>query len=722
MNKKIPEPVKTGFAKTPFIMQMESLECGAAALAMVLAYYGKYLPLEKIRADCGISRDGSNAQKIVISARNYGMIAHGFEASAEEIFSEGQFPCILHWNLNHFVVCNGFRKGKVSINDPEKGNQIISLKEFKKHYTGICIMLEPGEDFVPEGKREAPFQYTKKRLKNTYLAVIIAFLTSVVTTAFNIGDNAAKRFYVDYLITGKNNSLVTPFIVCLGIMYVLMIVNEVIKTIHALRLNGRMAVVSNATFMWHVLNLPVDFFLQRTAGDVQLRQKSNAIVASGIINNIAPVILNFIMIVFYFAVMLRYNVKLTLLGVFAVVLNIFVSRAVAKARVNVTRLMMQKRGRLTSETVSGIDMIETIKANGAERGWFSRWAGLQASHNIQVEEDATIAFFLDPIPEFITELINIAILCTGVYLIMEHRFTLGTLTLFQGFLTAFTSPASMLIGAWQKFLEVTADIERIDDVMNYPTDKYFTDKENTSHNKLSGRIDIKNVSFSYSAISQPVINNVSLSISPGEKVAFVGPSGCGKSTMAKLISGLYSPASGEILFDKKPFSEIDRDVFTGSVAVVDQDIVLFEDTFANNIKMWDDSIEDFEIILAGTDAHIHDDIMKRTGGYNSLLCENGKNLSGGQKQRIEIARVLAQDPTVIILDEATSALDAITESKVVDSVNQRGITCIIIAHRLSAIRDCDKIYVFDKGSIKESGTHEELLALNGRYAELVGSD
>lgn len=725
MDKKIKEPIINGVAKTPVIMQMEALECGAAALAMVLAYYEKWIPLEQVRLDCGVSRDGSNAKNLMTAARRYGLDAEGFKVEPEELRDGGQFPCILHWEFNHFVVCSGFKGDKVYINDPAKGSLVIGMEELDRAFTGVCIMFEPNGSFEPSGSRKTVLKFVKEHMSGTTAAVAFVFMATLIATGLEVATAGFSRVFMDYLLPGHNDSLLFKFMVGLGILTALKVLVDIIKTVYSLRLNGKMAVVGNTSYMWHVLRLPMEFFAQRTAGDILLRQKTNASVASSMVNSVAPLLLNFIMLIFYFVVMLRYSPLLTVVGVTAVFINIFVSRLIAIKRQNITRVLMRDKGKLASISVSGIEMIETIKASGAENGWFERWSGYQAAVNVQNEKYAQQGYYLGSVPHLVTELANTLVLVFGVLLVMRHRFSLGMIYIFQSFLGSFTAPANQMLSVGQKFIEMRTDMERIDDVIKYPA--AVADAENCVEtdgelNKLSGEVTIKNLTFGYSRLEAPVIKNLDLTVKRGQKIAIMGASGCGKSTVSKLISGLYKPWEGEILFDGKRFDEIDRNVFTGSVAVVDQDITLFEDTVANNIRMWDESIEDFEIILAARDARLHDDIMQRPGGYQYVLCEGGRDLSGGQKQRLEIARVLAQDPTLVILDEATSALDAKTENEVVNAINQRGITCIVIAHRLSAIRDCDEIVVLDKGVVKERGTHKELMAKNGYYAELVSNE
>ena len=516
-----------------------------------------------------------------------------------------------------------------------------------------------------------------------------------------------------------------PFTLALAGISAIQLVVTLIQSIYSLRINGKLAMVGNTTFMWKVLRMPMEFFSQRMAGDIQSRQSSNAMIAGQLVNTFAPLALNTAMMIFYLVVMLRYSVLLTLIGLLSVLANLVLSGVISKKRVNITRVQMRDSGKLAGTTVAGIEMIETIKASGAENGFFEKWAGYQASVNTSRVKFQRMEQFLGLLPSLISSLCGTAVLMTGVFLAMNGQFTVGMIMAFQGFLSSFVSPAAMLISAGQTLQEMRTDMERIEDVMKYPEDVVFdnscSDKD-TEYDKLSGNIEIKNITFGYSRLADPLIKDFSMTLKSGSRVAFVGPSGCGKSTISKLISGLYMPWSGEILFDGKPISQIDRSVFTGSLAVVDQDIILFEDTIANNIKMWDNSIEDFEMIMAARDAQLHEDIMQRDGGYNYRLTEGGKDFSGGQRQRMEIARVLAQDPTIVILDEATSALDAKTEYDVVNSIKDRGITCIVVAHRLSTIRDCDEIIVMDQGNVIERGTHEELMKKGGAYTQLVSNE
>ncbi len=721
--QNIKEPINKGIAKVPVVMQLEALECGAACLCMVMAYYGKWIPLEQMRIDCGVSRDGSNAKNVLAAARNYGMTAKGYRFEPEELKVNGRFPCIIHWEFNHFVVLTGFKGDRVFLNDPARGSYSVSMERFDEAFTGIVLMFSPGEGFEPGGRPGSVLDFAKERLTGTGGAVMFVVLTTVIASLTALVTQAFSRVFLDYLLPGRNPSWILPFFVGLSLISFIRISAEWIRAVYSLRINGKMAAVGNSSYMWKILRLPMVFFSQRMAGDIQRRKADNETIASQVVNTFAPLVLNTAMMFFYLIVMIRYSLPLTLVGLSSVIINLVISRMISRKRVNINRVAMRDEGKLAGATMGLMDMIETVKASGAENGFFEKWAGYQASVNTQNIRLIKLEQYLGMLPVAVAGITDIVILVLGVWLTMQGRFTEGMIMAFQGYLMAFTGPATALIEAGQTMQEMQTSMERIEDVMKYPEAPAFDEKPETdSYDKLSGNLSLRNVTFGYSRLAPPLIEDFNLELKQGQRVALVGYSGCGKSTLSKLISGLYQPWSGEILFDGKPVNEIDRSIFTGSVAVVDQDIILFEDTIANNIKMWDDTIEDFEMILAARDASIHEDIMQRDGGYRYKLAEGGRDLSGGQRQRLEIARVLAQDPTMIILDEATSALDARTEYEVIKSIQNRGISCIVIAHRLSTIRDCDEIIVMDEGKIVQRGTHEELMAEGGLYKKLVSSE
>ena len=723
--KNPPSSATNGVAKVPVVIQLEALECGAASLDMILAYYGKWIPLEQVRFDCGVSRDGSNAKNILKAARRYGLEAKGYRYEPEQLKEKGKFPCIIHWNFNHFVVLCGFKGNKAVINDPAKGTYSVSMEQFDRSFTGVCLMMEPSENFKPEGKRKSVLEFVKKKLKGTGSAFALVVITTIISSLIGIITPGFSNVFADHLLSGTNPEWFMPFMWGITGLSLIQIIVQLIQATYSLKVNGKIAIVANSEYMWHVLRLPMEFFSQRMAGDIQGRRGQNASIAGSIISTFAPLTIQGFMLLFYLFVMLRYSIVLSLIGIISVFLNMTVSSYISKKRINLTRVSTRDAGKLAGATVAGIEMIESIKSSGAENGYFEKWSGYQAGVNSGQVKFTKLNAKVGIIPSVISMLTNTLVLMGSVYLCQKGQWTVGMISAFSGFLGSFLSPAMQFVSASQGLQEMRTSMERIEDVMEYPAVIPYSSeplKDDEEFDKLSGRIELKNVTFGYSRLAEPLIKDFSMTLEPGQRVAFVGPSGCGKSTLSKLISGLYKPWSGEILFDGKPIDEINRSVFTGSLSVVDQDIILFEDTIANNIKMWDNSIEDFEMILAARDAQIHGDIMLREGGYQYKLMEGGKDFSGGQRQRLEIARVLAEDPTIIIMDEATSALDAKTEYEVVNSIKNRGITTIVVAHRLSTIRDSDEIIVLDKGTVVERGTHDELYNLGGVYASLVSNE
>ena len=707
----------------PVVMQMETTECGAACLCMILAHYGRWVPLEKMRADCGVSRDGSKAANILRAARSYGMEAKGFTFSMKAIRKNGSFPCILFWNFNHFVVLNGFRGKYAYLNDPGRGAVKVSMEEFDRAFTGIALIMKPTEAFEKGGKRASTIEFVMDRMKGMKVPILFVAIATAITSITNVFFISSSTLFLDHIINGESPDWLMPLLAVLSGFVIVEAAVGVASALYLNKIRGKFAVVSSSRFMWHLLHLPVGFYAQRMAGDLQQRQESNEAIASTLVEQLAPTLLNALLLFVYLSFMLAYSWKLTLVGLVAVVLNSVMANIISKKRLNIARQQTRDQGIFYATTIAGIESIETIKASGAEDGFFERWAGYQALVNDAAVRVAKTNLYLGSVPEVLSQLANIIVLLLGTFLIMKGEFLAGGLLAFQGFLSSFMGPVQSLIGLGQQVLEMRTSMERVQDVLEYPTDvedeKYDAEAD---HSKLSGAVQVKNLSFGYSPLQEPLIKDFSLTLKPGSWVALVGSSGSGKSTLAKLICGLYEPWEGEITFDDIPMSEIPRSRLTGSLAVVDQDIVTFEDTIGANIRLWDNSIEDFEVIMAARDADVHADIMARDGGYRERIMPAGRNFSGGQLQRMEIARVLALDPTIIILDEATSALDAKTEERVIDAIRKREITCIVVAHRLSTIRDCDEIIVLEDGDVVERGTHKELLELDGAYADLVRSN
>ncbi len=718
---------KNNVKKVPIILQMEALECGAASLAMIFAYYKKYIPLEKLRLECSVSRDGCNAKNVLAAARHNGLTAKGFSYNDIEKLKENvQFPAIIHWNFNHFVVLCGFSKNDAILADPASGRRRVPMEEFEKSFTGIVLTFEKSDTFVADGQKKSIMRFLLNRLHGAVTPLVFILITGFLLAIASSVTSLFSQIFTDKILVSTDKSMMMPLLQAMGITLVISFVLQTFQSLYLLKIRGKMSITSGREFMWHVLRMPVEFFSQRFAGDISSRQSSNDTIADTICTTVAPIVLNVIMIVVYFTILMYYDVTMTMICLIVALLNIFIIKMVSEKNENDNKAMSRDAGKLQGSTVAGVSMIETIKSSGCEAGYFQKWIGYQTKFSNAVQRITERNTCIGAIPTLLQGLANTAILLLGVYNILIGRFTIGSLMAFQGFMSSFLSPVNSLVGIGQTIQSVSGDMERVEDVMNYEPDVYI-DLNNepdskTEYKKLDGCVDIQNLTFAYSPLAKPLIEDFSLHVEKGQMVALVGGSGSGKSTIAKIIAGLYEPREGKVLFDGKERKDIDRNVFRGSLAMVDQDVTMFQDTIRNNITMWDDSIDDSALIQAAQDAQIHEDIMSRPNGYEHVLVENGKDFSGGQRQRFEIARSFVIDPTIMILDEATSALDPTTEKRVMDAVKRRGITCFVVAHRLSTIRDADEIIMLEYGHVVERGTHDELIKLNGKYAELVRTE
>lgn len=709
--------------KVPVVMQMEALECGAASLAMVLAYWKKWLPLEQLRVDCGVSRDGSNALNLLKCARRYGMEAKGYRMDVEKLRTI-EYPAIIHWNFNHFVVLDGFKGKRAYLNDPARGRVVIEEEEFDRSFTGIVLVIKPGKDFQPGGRPASVLSFVRKRMKNAWAALLFTLLIGLLTAFVGLVSPVFSQIFMDDILSGRNPDWFKPFIWMLSILVAFQFLTHAMQGLRWVVFQAKLAAEANASFMWHVLHLPMFFFQQRFAGDLVMRQMSNQSIAANLVQKIAPTAVDILLLLVYLFVMLRYSVVLSVVGIAAALLNIFSMRYIADKRMNMGRVLERNEGKLSGVTMSSIEGMETIKAAGAELGFFQRWAGHFATKlNSEVEMNKN-SIYMETIPQLLQQVCSNIILASGAYLILKGELTIGMFTAFQGFMNSFMGPLNKLVDTGKTLIETRTQMERVEDVYRSKRDvggNVLTEQVSGT-GKLHGKVELRDITFGYSPLVNPLIEGLSFTLEPGKSVALVGASGCGKSTIAKLVSGLYYPWAGEILFDGKPRKAIERSVFINSVAMVNQDILLFEDTIANNVKIWDRSIEDFAMIMACRDAQIYKDIVVRPDGFNGKLTEGGNNLSGGQRQRLEIASALAREPVVLVLDEATSALDTATEDKVMTAIRQAGISLIIIAHRLSTIRNCDEIIVLDKGHVMERGTHETLMRQEGMYYQLMKSN
>tara|TARA_B100000315_G_scaffold162395_2_gene150845 strand:+ start:7387 stop:9597 length:2211 start_codon:yes stop_codon:yes gene_type:complete len=719
-------PLKMGRrAKTPTVLQMEAVECGAASLGSVLGYFKRFVPLEELRAACGVSRDGSTAKNVLKAAKDYGLIAKGFKKDIEQL-REIPTPAILFWNFNHFIVLEGFGKNKIYVNDPAMGPRIISEEELDDCYTGVVMVFEPEEDFKKGGKKPDLITPLLRHIKGNESGLIYAVIAGISLVPLGLAVPIFSQLFVDkYLVSGLTDWL-KPLLIGMGITALLRAGLSYLQEYYLLRLTTKLSIAMSSNFFWHVLRLPYQFFTQRYAGEIGSRVALNNQVASLLSGQLASTVIDVFLAIFYGALMIVYDFGMTLLGLASIIGNIFVLKAVGRKRVDGNRRLLQDQGKLMGSFMGGLQQIFTLKATGGEMDMFQRISGYQAKVINGSQDLAEKTFVLNLAPMILTALITNLVLVLGAYRVMQGDMTMGMLVAFQSLMSSFTGPVTNLVGMGSQLQTMQGNLNRLDDVLGNEVDPQVSltsDKDNDEENtklRLSGKIDIEDISFGYSPLELPFIDSFSCSLPPSGKLALVGGSGSGKSTLARMICGLFPIWDGKILFDGTERNAWDRKVLTNSIALVDQDIVLFEGTIKDNLTMWDATVPDQQIINAAKDALIHEDIVSRPGGYDGAVDENGRNFSGGQRQRLEIARALVNNPKIIILDEATSALDPVTEEIVAYNIHRRGCTCIIVAHRLSTIRDCDEIVFLKDGKVSERGTHDSLMENEeGLYHQIV---
>ncbi|MBD0282207.1 MAG: NHLP family bacteriocin export ABC transporter peptidase/permease/ATPase subunit [Thermoleophilaceae bacterium] len=703
---------------TPTVLQLEAVECGAAALAMVLAYYGRYVSLEELRAVCGVSRDGAKASNVVKAARSYGLEAKGVRTELSRL-ADLRVPAIAFWNFNHFVVVEGIGAKGVDLNDPASGPRRVSWEEFDASFTGVALVFEPGPEFAKGGERPSVVRGLATRLRGGAAGLVLCILAGFALTVPGLAAAAFLKIFVDEILVADASSWLLPVAGGLALTGLVAGALTWLQQATLLRLSTKLSLSMSTRFLSHALRLPMTFFTQRYAGHVVTRLNLNDLIAELLSSQLATSLLSLVTVVFYLGLMAHFDLLLTAITVVFAVANIAALHAVSRRRVDVNRRLVADTAKLQGIAIAGLQNIETVKATGAEPDFFARWAGQQAKVVNARQELGVPTQILAAVPALLAALTTAAILGFGGWRVIEGDLSLGTLVAFQALAAAFNAPIANLVALGSSLQEMAGNLANVDDVLRYPPEPDKPRRRAALPARLSGALELRDVTFGYSALAPPVIEGFSLRMRPGQRVALVGPSGSGKTTVSRLVCGLYRPLSGEILLDGVPRDEIPREILAASLALVDQDIVLFEATVRDTLALWDGTLPDASIVAAARDAAIHGDVVRRPGGYDRIVEEGGRDWSGGQRQRLEIARALAGDPALLVLDEATSALDPLVERQIDERLRARGCTCLIVAHRLSTIRDCDEIVVLDHGKVVQRGTHDELKAQAGLYATLI---
>ena len=714
--------LSTTRVKVPTILQMEATECGAASLSMILSHYNLWLPLEKLRQECGVNRDGSKASCVIRAARNRGCTANGYRWTADRLKELTEFPLIIHWEFNHFVVLEGIKGETVYLNDPAMGRRTVKWDEFRTSYTGVALRVVPNENFKPEGARYNIFKAVAEKLAQDKWAVLFIVLLNFGMIIPGLASPVFSQIFLDDILAKKHTDWMFNFCLAMTVSWVVCGTMTWLQAVILTRWQKKLTLADSSSFFWHLLRLPMQFFNQRFAGEVASRVGYNESIAGVLSGPAATAILNFFVAIFYLLLLLQYDVTLTLIGVFFSSIDIIVFFALRRHLTDLNMKIQQDAGKEYGTTMNGLMMIETIKANGNESDFFAKWAGyrakvLKASQDVAIwQMTATI------IPTLLGGINGALIMTLGGFSIMEGALTAGMFTAFQSLMGSFQAPVGALLGLGSTLQSTEMQMQRLNDVRRYEIDDLNCRDEKISDEpvaRLNGELELKDIDFGYSPLEKPLISKFSLHIEPGHWVAVVGASGSGKSTVAKVVTGIYEEWSGEVRFDGVLRRELPRAVIVNSISAVDQDVFQITGTVAQNLSLFDDSVRRSDIIQAAKDACIHEDILQLEKGYDSEVSEGGLNFSGGQRQRLEIARALANNPSLLILDEATSALDPMTEQTVLENIRRRGCSCLIVAHRLSTIRDCDEIIVLERGVVVERGTHREMIQHDGPYRRLI---
>ena len=705
---------------------MEAVECGAAALGIILGYHERLVSLSELRETCGVSRDGCNAANVLKAARRYGMKAKGLSIRLAEV-QQLTVPFIVFWNFNHFVVVEGFRKGRAYLNDPASGRRSVSITEFDESFTGVALYMEPGPEFRRGGRKPSMLRALRRRVRGSSGDLALCVFAGFLLVAPGLAVPVLTQVFVDQVLIDGREGWLRALLLALACMTLLTLTLRYLQLRYLRELRTKLAIKLSGSFVWHVLHLPAGFFSQRFAGEISSRVGLNNGIANALSGELVTAIIDSMMLVFYVAVMWYYDPQLTIIGVVLAFGNVLALRWIARRRVDANMRLRQEVGKVSGVAIAGLQSMETLKASALESSFFSRWAGYYTKATAARQELGTANQSIGVLPGFLSALTTLSILVLGGMRVIEGGMSIGGLIAFQSLMHIFQRPVATLVGLGGRLQTLQGDVQRVDDVLLHEVDPETRGAASDSSfveeaPRLHGRVELRGVSFGYSRVAPPLIENFSMVLEPGARIALIGGSGSGKSTIAKLVCGLYEPWEGQILFDGVPRREIPRSVLANSLSMVDQDILFFGGTVRENLTLWDTGVPQANLDAACSDAEIHDVVLSLPGGYEADLLEGAANLSGGERQRLEIARALVNRPVILVLDEATSALDPDTEHRIDRNLGRRSCSTLIVAHRLSTIREAEEIIVLRQGKVTQRGRHEELWAVQGDYRRLVLSE